>query len=258
MRLKMRIDVLTLFPELYRRALGISLLGRAIENGILEVHITDIRDFATDRHRTVDDAPYGGGPGMVMRCEPVFAAVESLVSQNSLDHMVLFSPRGRRLDQQIVQNLAAQPDLVLICPRYEGVDERVGQGLGADEISIGDYVLSGGDLPALIVIEAVSRMLPGVVGDWESVVTDSFYDGILGVPQYTRPAVFRGMEVPRIVREGNHAAIARWRRKEALRITRARRPDLLAACREEDRALLAEIELEERRETNGAEEEKGT
>ncbi len=241
----MRIDVLTLFPEMFRPALDVSLLGKALREGRLTVELTDIRDFTTDRHRTVDDGPFGGGPGMVMKCEPLFAAVESLRGRNSLERVILLSPRGRRLDQDLVRELAAEPDLVLICARYEGVDERVSQALVTDEISIGDYVLSGGELPALVIIEAVSRMLPGVIGDWESVTTDSFYSGILGPPQYTRPAEFRGMEVPAVLREGNHAAIRRWRRKEALRTTRARRPDLLVNLTTEDMKLLAEIEREE-------------
>lgn len=243
----MRIDVLTLFPELFEAPLRVSLLGRAIENGLLSVHATNIRDFATDKHRTVDDAPFGGGAGMVMKCEPVAAAVESLRGINSLERVILMSPRGRPLTQGFVRELAQRPDLVLIAARYEGVDERVSRLICTDEISIGDYVLSGGELPALVVIEAVSRMIPGVVGDWESVETDSFYSGILGPPQYTRPQEFRGMEVPAVLREGNHAAIRRWRRKEALRATLERRPDLLSgALSDEDRALLDEIGVEKR------------
>jgi tRNA (guanine37-N1)-methyltransferase len=241
----MRIDVLTVFPEIIEAVTGVSLLGKAVASGLMAVHATDIRDFATDRHRTVDDAPFGGGPGMVMKCEPLFAAVESLRGVNSLERVILMSPRGRRFDQSVARELALRPDLVLICARYEGVDERVSRELVTDELSVGDYVLSGGELPALTVIEAVSRMIPGVVGDWESVETDSFYNGILGPPQYTRPAEFRGMTVPETLRNGNHAAIARWRRKEALRATRTRRPDLLAACGPEDRVLLQEIDSEE-------------
>jgi tRNA (guanine37-N1)-methyltransferase len=241
----MRIDVLSIFPELFEAPLQVSLLGKAIEQGILTVSVTDPRDFTSDRHRTVDDAPFGGGAGMVMKCEPLFAAVESLSDRNSLQRVILLSPRGRPLTQSVARDLAATPDMVLICGRYEGVDERVSQALCTDEISVGDYVLSGGELPALIVIEAISRMLPGVIGDWESVETDSFYDGILGPPQYTRPPVFRDLTVPQVLRDGNHAAIRRWRRKEALRITRVRRPDLLGACSESDRALLNEIEQEE-------------
>lgn len=243
----MRIDVITLFPELFDAPLRASLLGKAIEKGLLNVQCTNPRDFATDKHRTVDDAPFGGGPGMVMKCEPLFAAVESLRGANSCERVILLSPRGRRLTQDIVRELAQQSDLVLICARYEGVDERVSQALCTDEISVGDYVLSGGELPALTIIEAISRMIPGVVGDFESVQTDSFYDGILGAPQYTRPPEFRGMEVPAVLREGNHAAIQRWRRKEALRATKKRRPDLLEKVGDEDRKLLDEIEHEEKR-----------
>ena len=250
----MRIDILTIFPEILAGPLEASLLGKAINEGLLDVDVTDIRDFARDRHRSVDDAPYGGGAGMVMQCEPLFGAVESLRGKNSLERVILLSPRGRRLDQAIVRELAQSPDIVLICGRYEGVDERVRTALCTDEISIGDYVLSGGELPALVIVEALSRMLPGVVGKRESVETDSFYDagtpgggcGILGPPQYTRPAEFRGLHTPDVLISGNHAAIRRWRRKEALRITRSNRPDLLAACTSvEDQRLLAEIEREE-------------
>jgi len=241
----MRIDILSIFPEIFEEPLKISLLGKAIQEGLLDIQVTNIRNFATDRHKTVDDAPYGGGAGMVMKCESLFAAVESLRDRNSLSRVILMSPRGRRFDQSIARELAQEPDIVLLCSRYEGVDERVRTHLCTDEISIGDYVLSGGELPALVIIEAVSRMLPGVVGNWESVVTDSFYDGILGPPQYTRPPEFRGLTVPEVLLSGNHAAISRWRRKEALRATRAVRPDLLAACTEADRALLTEIDQEE-------------
>ncbi len=241
----MRIDVLTLFPEIFEAPLKSGLLGKGIEAGRLSVVATNIRDFATDPHRTVDDGPFGGGPGMVMKCGPLFAAVDSLRSKNSLKRVVLLSPRGRRLDQALVKDLAQSPDLVLICGRYEGVDERVSQAVVTEEISIGDYVIGGGEFAALVIIDAVSRMLPGVVGDWDSVVTDSFYDGILGPPQYTRPPEFQGMKVPEVLTSGNHAAIARFRRKEALRVTRARRPDLLVNVSEEDRALLRELDKEE-------------
>lgn len=240
----MRIDVLTLFPDMFREPLKVSLLGKAIERGDLDVAVHDLRDYTHDRHRTVDDAPFGGGPGMVMRCEPLFEAVEALRAVNSCERVVLMSPRGRPLKQGLVRVLAEAKDMVLICARYEGVDDRVSQALCTDEISIGDYVLSGGEVPALVVIEAVSRMIPGVVGDWESVETDSFYSGILGPPQYTRPAEFRGMDVPEVLRNGNHAAIARWRRKEALRATRDRRPELLAQSSAEDEPLLEELDAE--------------
>ncbi|MBI2425116.1 MAG: tRNA (guanosine(37)-N1)-methyltransferase TrmD [Candidatus Hydrogenedentes bacterium] len=240
----MRIDVLTLFPEILEGPLKASLLGKARDAGILEVALTNIRDHTTDKHRTVDDTPYGGGAGMVMKCEPLFAAVESLRSKNSLERVILMSPRGKPLTQAKLRELAQAPDLVLICARYEGVDERVSQALVTEEISIGDYVLSGGELPALVLIEGLSRMLPGVIGDWESVETDSFFKGVLGYPQYTRPPVFRGMDVPETLMSGHHAAIGRWRRKEALRATRLRRPELLAGLSREDEELLAEIARE--------------
>ena len=240
----MRIDVLTLFPEMFTEPLKASLLGKAIESGILEVGYTNPRDFAEDVHRTVDDAPYGGGPGMVMKCEPLFAAVESLREVNTLKRVVLLSPRGRRLTQPILKEWAKAEDLVLICGRYEGFDERISDGLCTDEVSIGDYVLSGGEFPAMVIIDGLSRMLPGVIGDFESVETDSFYNGILGAPQYTRPPEFRSMDVPEVLRDGNHALIARYRRKEALRVTHLRRPELLENCSAADRELLNEIENE--------------
>jgi len=209
--------------------------------------VSNIRDFAGDPHRSVDDAPFGGGPGMVMTCGPLFDAVESLRGRNSLERVILLSPKGRRLTQDVVKELAAAPDMVLICGRYEGVDERVSLGLCTDELSLGDYVLSGGEFAALVVVDAVGRMLPGFVGDWDSVETDSFYNGIFGPPQYTRPASFRGMDVPAVLREGNHEAIRRYRRKEALRATLRRRPELVETAKrnKEDQELLLEIEGEE-------------
>ncbi len=243
----MRIDILTIFPEIFEAPLKAGLLGKAIEAGALEVVVSDIREFANDPHRSVDDAPFGGGPGMVMKCEPLFGAVESLRGRNSLERVILLSPKGRRLTQDGVKELSAAPDMVLICGRYEGVDERVSLELCTDELSLGDYVLSGGEFAALVVVDAVGRMLPGFVGDWESVETDSFYNGILGPPQYTRPASFRGMDVPPVLREGNHEAIRRYRRKEALRATLRQRPELLETAErdEEDEELLREIEGEE-------------
>ena len=241
----MRIDVLTIFPEMFAGPLQSSLLGKALEQEILKVPVTDIRDFAQDRHNTVDDSPYGGGPGMVMKCEPLFAAIESLREENSLERVILMSPRGRRFTSDVARELSCADDMVLICGRYEGVDERVSQALCTDEISIGDYVLSGGEFPAMVVIDAVGRMLPGVVGDPESVGTDSFYNGTLGPPQYTRPATFHGMDVPEVLCNGDHEAIRRYRRKEALRATRLRRPELLTDCSDEDQQILMEIEREE-------------
>jgi tRNA (guanine37-N1)-methyltransferase len=221
-----RIDVFTIFPEILEGPLRASLLGKAIESGVVDVRVHDLRAFATDRHRQVDDESYGGGPGMVMKPEPVFAAVESLGAAGM--RVVLLSPAGRRLDQALVRELAAEPRLVLIAGRYEGLDERIVEGLPAQEVSIGDYVLSGGELPALVVIEAVTRLLPGVIGREESHERDSFgADGLLDHPHYTRPAEFRGMAVPDVLLSGNHAEIQRWRREAAREKTRRNRPDLL-------------------------------
>lgn len=240
----MRIDVLSIFPEMFEGPLQASLLGKALDEGLLDVEVTNIRDFANNKHHSVDDAPYGGGPGMVMTCEPIFGAVESLRGKNTLERVILMSPKGRCLTQDVVRELAAAEDIVLVCGRYEGVDERVEQGLCTDAISVGDYVLSGGELPALTIIEAISRMIPGVIGDWESVESDSFYDDVLGVPQYTRPAEFRGMKVPEVLKNGHHAEIERWRLKEALLHTRKVRPELLEKCSAEQRALLEDIDRE--------------
>jgi tRNA (guanine37-N1)-methyltransferase len=221
-----RIDVFTIFPGILESPLRESLLGRAVEAGVLDVRVQDIRDFATDRHRQVDDESYGGGPGMVMKPEPLFAAVESLGDGDK--RVILLSPSGRRLEQAIVRELANEPWLVLICGRYEGVDERVSEGLPAEELSIGDYVLSGGEVPALVVLEAVTRLVPGVIGREESHERDSFgQDGLLDHPHYTRPAEFRGMRVPPTLLSGNHTEIERWRREAAIEKTRRNRPDLL-------------------------------
>ncbi len=216
----------TIFPELVSGPLRQSLLGKAIEQGVVDVRIHDLRAFATDRHRQVDDEAYGGGPGMVMKPEPVFAAVESLGSGSK--RVLLLSPAGRRLDQALVRELATEAWLVLLCGRYEGVDERVVEGLPAEEISIGDYVLSGGELPALVVVEAVTRLVPGVIGRTESHERDSFGpEGLLDHPHYTRPPEFRGMRVPEVLLSGDHAAVERWRRGAAIEKTRRNRPDLL-------------------------------
>lgn len=217
--------MLTIFPEIFEGPLRASLLGKAAEQGIVDVRVHDIRDFAAAPHRQVDDASFGGGPGMVMKPEPVFAAAESL--GRGARRTILLSPAGRRLDQALVRELSAEPWLVLVCGRYEGVDERVVEGLPAEEVSIGDYVLSGGEIPALALIEAVARLLPGVVGREESVLRDSFEDGRLDHPHYTRPREFRGMPVPDVLLSGNHAEIERWRREAALEKTRRNRPDLL-------------------------------
>lgn len=221
----MRIDVFTIFPGILEAPLRESLLGRAQAEGLLEVRVHDLRDWTSDPHRSVDDASFGGGPGMVMKAEPVFAAVESLDPDRG--RVVLLSPAGRRLDQALVQELSASGHLTLICGRYEGVDERVVDGLPAEEVSIGDYVLSGGEVAALVVIEAVTRLVPGVIGREESHEHDSFSDpGSLDHPHYTRPSTFRDLDVPEVLRSGNHAEIERWRRDAARAKTRRNRPDL--------------------------------
>jgi tRNA (guanine37-N1)-methyltransferase len=221
-----RIDVFTIFPAIVEAPLGESLLGRAIDAGVIDVRVHDLRDHTTDRHRQVDDEPFGGGPGMVMKAEPIVAAVESLGPERG--RTIVLSPAGRRLDQAIVRELSAEPRLVLVCGRYEGVDERVLPLLEAEELSIGDYVLSGGELPALVLIEAVTRLVPGVIGREESHERDSFgRDGILDHPHYTRPRALRGLEVPEVLVSGDHAAVERWRRDAATRKTRRVRPELL-------------------------------
>ena len=221
-----RIDVITIFPGIFESPLRESLLGRAIEAGLLDVRVHDLRDNTIDKHRQVDDESYGGGPGMVLKPEPVFAAVESLGTGDR--RTLLLSPAGRRLDQDLVRELAAEPWLVLICGRYEGVDERVAEGLPAEEVSIGDYVVAGGEVPALVVLEAATRLVPGVIGRGESHEQDSFGDaGMLDHPHYTRPAEFRGLRVPETLLSGNHAEIERWRHEAALEKTRRNRPDLL-------------------------------
>jgi tRNA (guanine37-N1)-methyltransferase len=223
----MKIDVVTLFPSLFDEPLRVSLLGKAIDAGLLQVRVHDLRIHGLGRHRSVDDEPYGGGAGMVMRPEPIFAAVETLAAENSeKSHVVLMSPRGRRLDQSIVAGLAAREHLVLICGRYEGVDERVSEHLVDDEVSIGDFVLAGGEMAALVVIEALSRLLPGVLGNEESLASESHTTGLLEYPQYTRPADFRGLKVPDVLLSGDHGAIEAWRRERSREVTRMRRPDL--------------------------------
>lgn len=221
----MRIDVFTIFPGIFESPLRESLLGKAISGELLDVRVHDLRDWTSDPHRKVDDASFGGGPGMVMQAQPVFDAVESLDPDRG--RILLFSPGGRRLDQAFVRELAAEPHLTMICGRYEGIDERVVEGLPAEEVSIGDYVLSGGEVPALVTIEAVTRLIPGVIGREESHEQDSFTEpGVLDHPHYTRPREFRGMVVPEVLLSGDHAAIEAWRREAAREKTRRNRPDL--------------------------------
>jgi len=221
-----RIDILTLFTGIFEGPLRESLLGRAIQSGLVEVRVHDVREHALDKHRQVDDYGFGGGPGMVMKAGPIFEAVESLGEGDK--RIVLLSPAGRRLDQALVRELAKESRLVLICGRYEGVDERVVQGLPAEEVSIGDFVLAGGEVAALAVVEAVTRLIPGVVGNDESLATESFEKGSLDYPHYTRPASFRGMDVPEVLISGDHTKIDEWRRRAALEKTRRNRPDLVS------------------------------
>lgn len=222
-----RIDVITLFPELVDHFLSGSLLGQARREGLLDVRVHDLRAFSTDRHHTVDDAPFGGGDGMVLRCEPVVAALEAIAESGA--RVFALCPKGRRFDQPLVRELAAAAQIVLLCGRYAGFDERIFALTGAEPLSIGDYVLAGGELGALVVTEAVTRLVPGVIGNPISPEADSFSDGLLEHPLYTRPREFRGRAVPEILLSGNHAEIERWRAAEALRTTRERRPDLLEA-----------------------------
>jgi tRNA (guanine37-N1)-methyltransferase len=236
----MRIDVVTIFPELVAVPLRTSIIGRAVEAGLVEFAIHDLRDHGLGRHRSVDDEPYGGGAGMVMRPEPLFAAIEPLRAGGA--HVVLLDPAGERLTDGLARRLADMPRLALVCGRYEGIDDRV-RTIVDREVSIGDYVLTGGELPALVVIDAVVRLLPGAISR-ASHEGDSFASGLLEHPQYTRPETFRDLPVPPVLLSGNHGEVDRWRRREALRRTRARRPDLLEHVRldAEDRAFLASLD----------------
>ncbi len=221
----MKIDVLTLFPAMFAGPLDESIIMRARKKGILDLTIHQLRDYAHDRHKTVDDRPFGGGPGMLLKPEPIFEAVEALVREKT--RVILLSPAGRMFNQAIARELAGMDDLLLVTGHYEGFDERIRQELADDEISIGDYVLTNGALPAMVIIDAITRLLPGVLGDDESSVEESFSGGLLEYPQYTRPAEFRGMKVPEVLLSGNHAQIAKWRAEQARQRTAERRPDLL-------------------------------
>ncbi len=240
----MRFDVFTLFPEVMEDYLQAGILGKAQESGRIEVHLHHLRDYTSDRHRTTDDEPYGGGGGMVMKPEPIFKAVESVLG-DSLGEVpvILLTPQGRVFDQTIARELAGSKRIALVCGRYEGVDERIREHLATDEISIGDYVLSGGELPAMVLIDSVSRLLPGVLGDSEATKKDSHTNDLLEHPHYTRPPVFRGWEVPEVLRSGDHARIARWRKEQSLRRTYLRRPELLDQTRmtDEEREILEEL-----------------
>jgi tRNA (guanine37-N1)-methyltransferase len=221
----MKIDVLTLFPAMFAGPLDESIVGRARASGLMDLRIHDLREYTHDRHRTVDDRPFGGGPGMLLKPEPIFEAIEALAGENT--RVALMTPQGRRFDQAVAREVSAVEHLLLICGSYEGFDERIRTGLAHDEISIGDFVMTNGALPAMVVIDTVTRLLPGVLGDAESATEESFSDGQLEYPQYTRPAEFRGMKVPDVLLSGNHAEIEKWRAAESERRTRERRPDLM-------------------------------
>ncbi len=251
----MQFDVVTIFPDFFGSILAQGVLKRALAGGQLAIRLHDLRDFTEDRHRTVDDRPFGGGPGMVLKPEPVFRAVESIRAASSSGDVpvILLSPQGRLLRQSIVEELSQHSHIVLICGRYEGLDERIAEGLVTDELSIGDYVLSGGELAAAVVMESVTRLIPGVLGNEESAVQDSFGEEgvpgretgrrLLDCPHYTRPAEFRGMRVPEVLLSGDHEEIRRWRRRRALEKTWRRRPELLADLQldEEDRQVLEDL-----------------
>ena len=241
----MTIDVITIFPAMIEAALAEGVVSRARDRGVLDVRAWDLRQFTGDRHRTVDDVPYGGGPGMVMKPEPIFRAVDAIAAERGAPGaVVLMSPQGQPFTQAVAARLSRMARVVVICGRYEGVDERVATDLATDEISIGDYVLTGGELPALVVIDAVARLVPGVVGDAASIEGESFVRGVLDHPHYTRPAEFRGHTVPEVLVSGHHGEIERWRRRERVRRTLERRPDLLEAARwsEDERRDLAALD----------------
>jgi len=242
-----KIDILTIFPRMFEGFLGQSIIKKAQERDLVQMFLHDIRHYALDKHGTVDDYPFGGGPGMVLKPEPVFRAVEAVQSQGSPGTVILLTPQGDCFHHQLAKSLSMEERLLLICGRYKGLDDRI-RTLADREISIGDYVLTGGELPAMVVIDSVVRLIPGVLGDQESAWSDSFFQGILDAPQFTRPRVFRGLKVPEILLSGDHEQIRIWRKKEALRRTLHRRPDLLKviSLMEEDKQLIAQIQEEVR------------
>jgi tRNA (guanine37-N1)-methyltransferase len=243
----MRVDIVTIFPEMVTPLLREGIVARAHERGIVDVAVHDLRDFTTDRHRVVDDTPFGGGPGMVMKPEPFFRALRHIRDvRGEPSAVILPTPQGRRFSHAEAVRLSREPHIVLLCGRYEGIDERVREAVATEEVSLGDFVLTGGEVAALAVVEATVRLLPGALGDERSADEDSFADGIFDHPHYTRPADVRGRAVPEVLLSGDHEKFRRWRRKEALRATRERRPDLLraAALTREDAALLRELEDE--------------
>jgi tRNA (guanine37-N1)-methyltransferase len=247
-----RFDLVTIFPRLCEGPLGEGIVRRAIDRGLVDVRVHDLRDYTTDRHRSVDDVSYGGGPGMVFKPEPLFKAVDAIKAGGDVDAVILTSPQGRRFTQGEAERLSRLRHVVLLCGRYEGVDDRVRSALATEELSVGDYVLSGGELPALVIVDAVVRLLPGAVGDEASVEVDSFSRGLLDYPHFTRPAEFRGLRVPDVLLSGNHAEIRRWRKRESLMRTLAVRPDLLPAAEldDEEREILRAL-MDERRSEHG-------
>jgi len=237
----MKVDILTIFPEFFSSPLNSSILKRAKEAGRVKIKVVNIRDFASDKHKTTDDTPFGGGGGMVMMVEPLYRALESVAEKRN-EKIIMTSASGKRLTQDAAKELSGLEHLILICGHYKGVDERIKELFPTEELSIGDYVLSGGEFASLVILDAVVRLIPGVLGNFESAITDSFYEGILGYPQYTRPAEFMGLSVPEVLLSGNHEKIRLWRKKEALRKTLSNRPDLLDKNKlsDEDKKLLQE------------------
>ena len=242
----MKFDILTLFPGMFSGPFDESIIKRAKEKQLIDISLHNIRDWATDKHQTADDAPYGGGAGMVMKAGPLASCIESVKSYQPASTVVLTSPHGRRLTHRIALELAQRSGLIIICGRYEGIDERIRSIYAEDDISLGDFVLSGGEIAAMALVDAVTRLIPGALGSVESAETDSFGDGLLEYPHYTRPPDFNGLTVPEALLSGNHELIRKWRRKESLRTTRSLRPDLLSLVKltREDRKMLTEIEQE--------------
>jgi tRNA (guanine37-N1)-methyltransferase len=243
----MKCDILTIFPQIFHAYFGEGMLKRAMMKGLIDINVHDLRDYTEDKHRTTDDYPYGGGSGMVMKPEPFFKAVEKINPEAEKRRVVILSPAGKKFDQDMAEEFSKEERrLIFLCGRYEAIDERVGAALADDELSVGDYVLTGGELPALVIIDAAARLIPGVLGDERSAEVESFTWGILDYPHYTRPPMFRGLEAPEVLLSGNHKDIWRWRRKEALRRTLQRRPDLLEklSISDEDCKLIKEIKEE--------------
>lgn len=243
----MRFDIITIFPEMFGSVFSTGVLTRSLERGLIEIGIHNLRNFTEDKHRMVDDRPFGGGQGMVLKPEPIFAAVKD-IRKDERTPVILLSPQGKKFDSRLVEELSRQSQIILICGRYDGVDERVVEHLVTDEISIGDYILSGGEVAALVIVESVSRFIPGVVGKKESVMQDSFSEGLLDYPQYTRPRTFKGMSVPEVLFSGDHEAIKTWRRKKSLEKTWCLRPEILKTSQlsQKDKKLLGQIKSEKK------------